>query len=392
MKKPLIIYIAGEKQHAGKTVISMGIISQLTKFMDPSDIGYIKPVGQELKMLPDGTRVDKDAFIIRKFCAFEDMNLKKVSPVRLASGVTKEYLSRLGPQEITDAYCEEIEQAIDSMSAKKVIIAEGTGHPGVGSIVKLSNATVSRMLDAHVIYLAGGGLGRSLDSMDVSLSYFLAGGCKVSGVIFNKVLPDKRQQMMDLIQEEFIQKHFIGFPDKLRIFGFLPEVVGLNRPSMSLVQKTCFPNAMVIGDTTSSRWETPCSKVRIISLPNIYFNPALHQDEDRELILIGAGSINRLRKILEYNTGLPLERQIAGIILTCAHEAKRSAEQLRMLREHDVPALYVKEDTTNTDARLYKCFNNTKLQLYDSWKHEQIINLFEQYFDTDKFMRTFNLK
>ena len=391
MKKPLVIYIAGEQQHVGKTVVCLGLISQIRKYVDVVDIGYIKPVGQELRKLPDGTRVDKDAFIIQQFCAFTDMNLKMVSPVRIASGVTKDYLEQMGPQSITDQYKRDIMEAYESMSSKRVIIAEGTGHPGVGGVVRISNAVVSRLLGARVVYLAGGGLGRALDEMDVKLSYFRQGNCLVDGVIFNKVMPDKRDQMQELITEKFLNHHFDGFGGLLNIFGFLPAVHNLNNPSMALIRENCFPFAEVVGNPHQDAWRVPCSKTRIISLPNAYYNPELHQDEGQELIVVGAGSLNRLRKILDYNASIPKERRIAGIILTCTNEVKRSNAQHDMLTAAGIPALYVTEDTTQTDSMLYNCFSNTKLQLYDSWKHQQILQLFEQYFDVEKFIRVFGL-
>ena len=54
MKKPPVVFIAGERQHAGKTVTSLGVISAICKHIDPADIGYFKPVGQEMITLPNG--------------------------------------------------------------------------------------------------------------------------------------------------------------------------------------------------------------------------------------------------------------------------------------------------------------------------------------------------
>ena len=67
MQKPNVIFIAGERQHAGKTTTSLVIISALSKFMDPKDIGYFKPVGQEMVTLPNGEKIDKDVLIIKQF-------------------------------------------------------------------------------------------------------------------------------------------------------------------------------------------------------------------------------------------------------------------------------------------------------------------------------------
>ena len=62
-----IIYIAGFRQHAGKTFTSIGLISRLREIYTPEEIGYIKPVGQELFTLPNGEKIDKDAIIIKEF-------------------------------------------------------------------------------------------------------------------------------------------------------------------------------------------------------------------------------------------------------------------------------------------------------------------------------------
>ncbi len=71
MKRPPIVFIAGERQHAGKTVTSLGIISALTNHIDPQDIGYFKPVGQEMITLPSGEKIDKDVRIVKEFTGID---------------------------------------------------------------------------------------------------------------------------------------------------------------------------------------------------------------------------------------------------------------------------------------------------------------------------------
>jgi hypothetical protein len=52
-----------------------------------------------------------------------------------------------------EGLCRELERKCDFLTI------EGTGHAGVGSILKLSNARVARMLDAPVLMVTGGGIG-----------------------------------------------------------------------------------------------------------------------------------------------------------------------------------------------------------------------------------------
>ena len=92
MQKPNVIFIAGERQHAGKTTTSLGIISALSKYMDPKDIGYFKPVGQEMVTLPNGEKIDKDVLIIKQFTELEIEDASMLSSVRVMSGVTANYI------------------------------------------------------------------------------------------------------------------------------------------------------------------------------------------------------------------------------------------------------------------------------------------------------------
>ncbi|NCD33914.1 MAG: hypothetical protein EOL87_10935 [Spartobacteria bacterium] len=391
--KQHVIYIAGVKQHAGKTVSSLGIISALIKKIDPARIGYIKPVGQELKTLPDGTKVDKDAVIIEKFCQLKDLDLKMVSPVRIGSGVTKQYLATLEKGSITEQYERDIMTAVRSMHAKDVIIAEGTGHPGVGSIVGLSNARVSNLLQAKILYLAGGGLGSTIDEMDIMMTYFHASRCQMKGVIFNKVLPDKLLQMRTLLTEKFLNKHFDYLQEPLSIYGFLPVIDDLSKPSMEVIKDQCFPDAFIVGKImTDPAWRVPARGIKIISLANKYFSPEKYGVHERQIPVIGAGSINRLHKILDYNMTLDPANRIAGIILTCGEATPNYKNQIKMIEASGIPAIYVNHDTATTDSKIYKCFSNTKLQVYDNVKHEEIVNMFTQGFDVDKFIHDMEIE
>ena len=53
MKYPPVVFIAGERQHAGKTTASLGVISALCQYID---LGYwlFQTVGQEMVTLSNG--------------------------------------------------------------------------------------------------------------------------------------------------------------------------------------------------------------------------------------------------------------------------------------------------------------------------------------------------
>lgn len=391
MRKQRIIYIAGVKQHAGKTVTSLGIISSLMKKIDPSRIGYIKPVGQEFKSTEDGVSVDKDAIIIEKFAHLRDMDLKMVSPVRIGSGVTKSYLTDGDQAGITSGYVDDVLRAVDSMASKDVIIAEGTGHPGVGSLVGMSNAKVSNILNARIVYLAGGGLGSTIDEMDVMMTYFHASRCNIKGVIFNKVIIDKLQQMRALLPEETLSNLFRYLEKPLSIYGFLPVIADLDKPSMQVIYEEYFKSSVITSIVNNPAWHVPIAGLKIISLANDHFSPEKYGVHKRQVAVIGAGSVNRIKKIIDYNMSLPYDDRIAGIILTCADEP-RMTDQFKLYEGTGIPVIYAMDDTATTDEKLFKCIKNTKLQVYDDRKHDEIVDMFDRYFDVDKFIHDMEIE
>ncbi|WP_020614361.1 AAA family ATPase [Sediminispirochaeta bajacaliforniensis] len=382
---PKIIYITGFRQHAGKTVTSLGLIHLLKRCYPPEKIGYIKPVGQELVELSSGLTVDKDVKIVTAFTGIDDTETEFASPVQLRSGFTKAYIANPDREMVTMELREDIMKAMAHFASMDVIVAEGTGHPGVGGIIGLSNAEVGKLLGADVVFLSGGGIGKALDMLEVDLSYFMHKGCNVRGIIFNKILPDKIDQSRRYLTEELLRRAYPGFPEPLRILGFLPVMSDLPNPSMDLIRRK-FKDAEVVGNFEEKSWHRPCRSVRIISLRTEYLDLARYIGSG-DLIIIGSGSTERLRKVLEHNA--KLTDPVGGIIITCKDDATLDPEIHRMLEEADIPTLLIDLDTAGTEQQVMQVFENTKLQLYDNDKYQKICSLFEEYFDFEKFRELF---
>ena len=387
MKYPPVVFIAGERQHAGKTTTSLGVISALCQYIDPSDIGYFKPVGQEMVTLSNGERIDKDVLVIKEFTDLDIQTPETLSPVRVVSGVTRNYIQSNNREIISKRFENAITKSFNSLSKKKLIIAEGTGHPGVGSVVGLSNARVANLLNARILYLVGGGIGRTLDELEVDLSYFEHHKSQVGGVLFNKVIPSKLEQMSSVLTEEAIRRIFCSWNPPLNVFGYMPQVDYLNNPSMELISLS-FPSMKPLnGALNSESGKKPCRKVKIISQDYEEFNP-YQRLRGRDIAVIAAGTHRRLKQILEYSDSLN-DDSIGGIILTCASDDYPDSQTLEILSNTSVPAIAVEKDTAETDQVLYQCFRNTKLQLYDRNKHQMIIDLFQEHFDAELFIKTF---
>ena len=384
--KPKIIYVTGFRQHAGKTVTSIGLISLLKKYIPVEQIGYIKPVGQQLVDLSTGIKVDKDVRVMEHFSGIPDMNLEMLSPVQLGSGFTKAFLVNPEKEEIAGELAKKIQQSFQSLSHKRVIVAEGTGHPGVGGIVGLSNAAVGNLIGADILYLSGGGIGKALDMLEVDLTYFLHNRSQVKGILFNKVIPEKRNTVKKFITEKLLNEMYPSFKSPLHIYGFLPEVKDLPNPSMIEIKRH-MKVTEILGDVKDKNWYQPCRAISIISLRAEYLDLERFL-RSHDIVIVGSGSKDRIKKIVEYSN--KLSEPLGGIIISCSREEIGIKEKnKKRIEDAGIPALIVEEDTEAVERKLLYAFENTKIQLYDNAKIKEIEDMFEKYFDFDKFIDFF---
>ena len=183
------LFIAATGQHVGKTTSTLGILSQLIEL--GYNTGYCKPVGQQFVSV-DGHIADKDAVLFSKVIGFE-IKPQLHSPVILGKGATSAYLEE--PDKFN--FRHDIIEAANQLNAESdIIVFEGTGHAGVGSVVHLSNADVAKMLDAGVVIVVEGGIGNTIDRLSLNLSLFQDQAVPVVGVIVNKVIPEKKDRLL----------------------------------------------------------------------------------------------------------------------------------------------------------------------------------------------------
>jgi dethiobiotin synthetase len=388
---PIIVYITGFRQHAGKTVTSLGLIALFRKYLDPIHIGYLKPVGQELVEINAGRKIDKDARLVKEFSGIPDMDMSLVSPVRVGSGFTRAFLSAGDTREETLKLEKTILESIKSLAHKKIIIAEGTGHPGVGSIVGLSNANVAALINADIVFLSGGGIGKALDMLEVDLSYFLFKRVRVRGIVFNKLIPDKIETMKQFVTDALLNKMYGAFGGSLSILGFLPIIDLLSQPSMKVVFDT-FRGAVSVGNVEDESWQVPCASIKVISLTE----DTLRLDKyitPQSLVIIAANSYRRIKTICDFNEKLKATGSgITGLLLTCGESTTTDKTIEKEIIQANIPALYVNEDTATAEKLVLDTYENTKLQVYEKPKLKEVEQLFEKYFDFQKFLDSFSIR
>jgi len=218
MKK---IFIAATKQNDGKTTVSLGLICNFQEKF--KKVGFIKPIGQRY-LEEEGQKIDEDSLLIEEVCGIK-CGLKDMSPIAVEKGFTEKYVAHPDKKAIT----RKIKDAYHRVSKKQdLVVIEGTGHAGVGSVFDHSNATVAKLLGSKVIIISSGGIGRPIDEIILNKALFEREGVKVLGVIINKVLPTKFDKINRLIRKGLSRKG-------VNVLGVVPYSPMLSYPTIEQI-------------------------------------------------------------------------------------------------------------------------------------------------------------
>ena len=158
-----------------------------------------------------------------------------MSPVAIGPEFTKNYLenpNEIGPQ-LKDRICRAFDRAA---YGKDIIVVEGSGHAGVGSVFGASNADNAKVLGSKALIVAAGGIGKPIDEIALNKALFDQSGVEVVGVILNKVLPDKIDFIRDFASRGLKK---LGIP----LIGVVP-----------LQETLVYPNLDQVAEETKARW------------------------------------------------------------------------------------------------------------------------------------------
>ena len=178
------VFVAATQQNDGKTTTALGLFSALKKRL--GRIGFIKPVGQRFVEV-EGLRIDEDSVLMNETFAVHTP-LEAMSPIAVEPDFTRRYIEHQNDEFLV----RRLQNSFDRAAWEKdFMIIEGTGHAGVGSVFDLSNARVARLLESKVLLVTKGGIGRAIDEIALNKALFDKEGVQMVGVILNKVLPHK---------------------------------------------------------------------------------------------------------------------------------------------------------------------------------------------------------
>lgn len=354
------VFIAATRQNDGKTTLSLGLLAALQK-IHPR-IGYIKPVGQRFIEI-DEQKIDEDTVLMDRVyhlnCPLVDM-----SPIAVEPDFTRRYLQSSN----YDALVKKIQKAFDRVAWEKdFVLCEGSGHAGVGSVFDLSNARVAKLLQARVVIVSQGGIGKPIDEVALNQALFEKEGVEIIGVILNKVTPDKMDYITEFARRGLRRKG-------LELLGVVPHQPILTRPTMELIRDELGAEVLNSSDQLLNRVEDVV--VGAMGVQNVidYFKSGVLVivSGDRDDVIFAAATTR-----LDPNDGL------AGIVLTGNFRPNPSV--LKVIREMPCPVLLAAEDSYDVASKVHDLIVKTRPS--ETQKITLIRDLVAQYVDVNRILK-----
>lgn len=334
------LFIAATGQHCGKTTISLSLMHLALQRYER--VAYIKPLGPKCQEF-NGVIADKDAVLMARVFGQED-RIALMSPLVLGRGATRNFLDgelyREWAAEKIQSACSQLENQCD------LLLIEGAGHGGVGSVVGLNNAEMARMLEAPVMMVAGGGIGSVIDSVRLNLALYQLEGVDVRLVLVNKLIAEKRLDALGYLEKYFGPKGIavggafdyspvLANPTLHNIAKLLDEplrgdqskrqrivhTVQLGAAASQKVVDSLKESTLLI--TNSSRDEL------LVTLSSLYNIPAYHR-LIAGIVIPGHAPVSAITQRIIDDSGIPhirIEHATAGVFKALTdHVSKISAE------------------------------------------------------------------
>ena len=376
------IFVAATKQHVGKTSTSLSIVSGLQKRFDK--VGFIKPVGQqhvEVKSDSGETiRVDKDVCLVRERFNLYHLDYNYMSPVIIPRGYTKKFIDGevSYEQQIAD-----IETAFEHVSeTSDIVVAEGTGHCGVGSIVNVNNAKVASALGADMVLIANGGLGSAFDELELNRVLCQHHNVRIAGVVINKVMPDKLEQTRYYMGKALRQAW--GVP----LLGCVPDRPYLGCPALADLEKL-FRTELVCGQKHRFRHYN-VDDLNLVTTSLSRFLENLREKNSRTLYVAHVTRDDLILGFMaEYQrTRRENEPPFEAALIICGRKGKYqlSTEVKDMLNSLEGAPVMVVELSTHQAMQKIHSFT-PKLNIDDTNRVGKAVEHYEPYIDFDELLR-----
>jgi hypothetical protein len=218
------IFVAGSGKDAGKTTLCLGLAGAFHAQVE-GGVTFFKPLGQKITVV-DGESVGQDSWFIAKALGLS-FSCRESTPLLASRGAAENYVRTGEPRGMAEAIRRTFREFRKNSG---LVLVEGTGHPGVGSVFDLGNAKVASMLGIPVILVLDGGVGSTIDSFCLCQAMFQAHHVPLLGVVINRVLPAKMDAVAPVLQLWFSRRN-------IPVFGILPFEERIARPSIATITR-----------------------------------------------------------------------------------------------------------------------------------------------------------
>ncbi len=353
------IFIAATMQNDGKTTACLGLIAALKKKF--TRIGFIKPIGQRY-LIEQGYKVDEDSVLIEEIFGIK-CNIKDMSPIAIEKGFTERYIEN----EDNEDYPKKIQEAFDRIAADNdLVIIEGTGHAGVGSVCDLSNSRVAKLLGARVVLISSGGIGKPIDEVMLNKALFDKDGVEVAGVIVNKVLPEKYEKINRIVR--------MGLEKKgLNVLGVLPYQKILGLPTIREIKEEIRLELLCGEDSL----DVPGERILVGAMT---VRAALQHFRHRTILITPGDRGDIVRAFIRVHLDKKIPKRLSGVILSGGIIPDMRTK--KMLKGAGIATLISEDDTYAVASKVNSVV--VKIKPQDKDKIRLIVDMIEKYVDIGK--------
>jgi BioD-like phosphotransacetylase family protein len=286
-----------------------------------------------------------------------------MSPLVLGRGATKKFLNgemtREWAAERIATACRKLEEECD------LLLIEGAGHGGVGSVVGLNNAEVANLVGAPVVMVAGGGIGNVIDSVQLNMALYEKQGVQVRMLLVNKLLTEKRGEAL-----AYLEKYFGG--DGPRVCGAFDYSPVLANPTLQSIAK-------LLGSPLRGDQGKRLRIIHHVQLGAASSQKVIDNLKDSTL-LISTSSRDELLVTLSSLYNIPAYHgRIAGLVIP-GHAPVSSITQ-RIIDDCGIP--HIRVEQTTADAFSALSGHVSKISADDTEKISLITSEAEQVIDFD---------
>ncbi len=398
---PRTIVVLGTARDVGKTITSLGIIGKLLSAEQGyrlEEIGYIKPVGQQTLTvdLENGQRIeaDKDAVVVTSLMRTPNPGYEYISPVIWRGGLTASFIDEAAkgdPVACRRALLDKIKDAYEKVAeGKRVVVVEGTGQPGVGSVAGVCNADVINMLrdmgvPVFVILVTEGGIGSTIDEIWPYLMAMNSMHTRIDGIVINGVIPDKVSKIRHYLESYYdriyepLYKSAGCFQPPPPIIGYVPTISELALPTMRLIVEELSEerdsNVQIIAPPDfNSQASRLVKDVKVINLRYGYERFVMSGD----VVVAGINANDSVLSVVMHHQRLLSQDGpgLSGLILSCRQVGGLSQQVYNeLLTVPDLPTIALDYDTAEVIQRIEHL--SVKMQPYDVYKAALIAKVYE---------------